>query len=90
MDTKRECEENRLDVESEAEVKNRKAKQSKEKALKIFIHLSRWSAEPSLRAMGLRAGMEDTEFPDSLLLRDACLSLIFHLENCVTSPYLLP
>lgn len=55
MDTKRECEENSLDVESEAEVKNRKAKQSKGKALKIFIHLSLWSAEPSLQPMGSKS-----------------------------------
>lgn len=89
LDTKREYEENSLDVESEAEVKNRKAKQSKEKALKIFIHLSLRSAEPSLWATGLRAGVEDTEVPGSFLLWDASLSLIFHLENGVTSPCLL-
>lgn len=63
-------------------------KQNKEKALKIFVHLSLWSAEPSLQAMCLKAEMEDTEFPSSLLLRDPCLSLIIPLENCVASPCL--
>jgi len=57
-----------VDVESKAEVKNRKARQSKEKALKIFIHLSLLSAGPSLQAMALRARMEHTDFSGSLLL----------------------
>lgn len=82
LDAKRECEENRLDVESKAEEKSKtKQRESSENiySSEPVVCRAQFTSHGSKRGDG---GYRIPRFSSA----QRCLSLIFHLENSVSSP----